>query len=635
MDTYPYRAVWCLLLFFVGPVGSLFANGPVVLLEDKTQEVNLARFAQTLAIDTQEAEQFMTILDRKETAFTPNPGDSFVVPYCADSLWIRFTVRTDSLSATGVTWWYVRAQGSPASFDVYFPHVDGSYRKTAASAPADIAVVRELERHRSLAIPVHPDVDRSVYYIHAVPGVSRSLSFTLESPQGFRLNTKLRSTVEGSLMGIAVFMIVYSLILYRYTRDSQRLWFSAVVACLLLTEISVAGVGVDVFGAGFSRLFVIPLSIVSVLFVFTRYFIAQDSSALSTEGARWWFVGAGLVGAGAIVLLLVAPIALSSAVVMALVLLVSVAIWAVALKRTFPGDPQSKFFLVSWTPALAVVSAVAVQSLGIAFPWYINTYTVFVAMTIGIVLTSMTTGYLYAITEAARNKAIQKQIALEQSNAKLQNFAASARAMAAENERDRIAREIHDTVGYALTTILAQIDAVSHIYGSRDDEISSRLKRIDRMIRISTREVRAAVHELREPSGDQDTVGRIRELCAAFTDSTGALAALTTDGTLDGLNNDVGNPLFHTVQEGLTNAWRHGNAQRIRIRLSAHKRAGRAVVAIRDFGGGAQEVSEGTGLAGIRERVEAVGGSLRRYAAPGRGFLLLASVPIHERNDHE
>ena len=617
----------CVFIVLLSASGYSVADTGGVTLDDSTNTVNLRGFADVF-VDHDEHEDFPSIVELPSSRFTANQRNSFVVPFSAESIWIRFALSTTALPATAVTWWNLRIRGSPASVEVFFPHVDGSYRTTSASATTGGFAHKNRPRRESPMIPVYPDRARSVYYIHVVPGLSRTISGTLESPRGFQANTTLRGTVGGALMGIALFMIVYSLILYRYTQDLQRLWFTAVVASLLFTELSMSSVWTDAFPTQFTPLLLIPLSIALSLFFFTRYAFQCLFPRAPARTSVGWFLALAVLPAAVITPLVLGYISSLSGILMAAALLVSAAILAVAVHRVFRRDSEGRLFLLAWSPALIVVSAVAVQSLGVTLPWYIDTRLLFVAMTIGIVLTSMNTGYLYVMTERARRRAIDDKVRLEQSNARLQTFAASARAMAAENERDRIAREVHDTVGYALTTIGAQVSAVSHIYGRHEDEVASRLQRIDTMMRVAMRDVRNAVHQLRDEAPLRDSAARIQELCAAFTHATGAQVDLSIAGDLEGLNGGNADALFHFIQEGLTNSWRHGDAGRIRIRVSCGGDNGNLVVALRDFGSGASHYEEGGGLRGIRERVEAVDGVFNRHASPGAGFLLWASFPV-------
>jgi len=617
----------CVFIVLLSASGYSVADTVGVTVDDSTNTVNLGGFAD-IFVDHDKPEDFPSMVELPSSRFTPNQRNTFVIPFSAKSIWIRFALSTTALPATAVTWWNLRIRGSPASVEVFFPHVDGSYRTTSASATTGGFAPKTRLRREPPMIPVYPDRARSVYYIHVVPGLSRTISGTLESPWGFQVNTTLRSTVGGALMGIALFMIVYSIILYRYTQDLQRLWFTAVVASLLFTELSMSSVWTDAFPTRFTPLLLIPLSTALSLFFFTRYGFQCLFRRAPARTSVEWFLALAVLLATVITHTVLGYISFAFGILMAAALVVSAAILAVAVHRVFRRDSEGRLFLLAWTPALIVASAVALQSLGVTLPWYIDTRLLFVAMTVGIVLTSMNTGYMYVMTERARERAIEDKVRLEQSNARLQTFAASARAMAAEDERDRIAREVHDTVGYALTTIGAQVSAVSHIYGRQEDEVASRLQRIDAMLRVAMRDVRSAVHQLREEAPLRDPAARIQELCAAVTHATGTQVDLSIAGDLERLNGDNADALFHFVQEGLTNSWRHGDAGRIRIRVRCGEGNGNLVVALRDFGSGAFHYKEGGGLTGIRERVEAVSGVFKRHASPGDGFLLWASFPM-------
>lgn len=199
----------------------------------------------------------------------------------------------------------------------------------------------------------------------------------------------------------------------------------------------------------------------------------------------------------------------------------------------------------------------------------------------------------------------------------IERLSVELETLAATRERNRIAREIHDSVGHYLTVANVQLEA------ARATE-TGRLERIERaqgLLRDGLVELRRSVSMLREtlPTA-QPFAQAIEELVA------GNSAELRITGTKRLLSGAVGFALYRAAQEGLTNAQRHAAAQRIAV----HVEYGDDVVRleVRDDGRGpSAESSGGTGLAGLRERVELLGGAVQHGAAPGGGFRLQVEVP--------
>jgi signal transduction histidine kinase len=196
-------------------------------------------------------------------------------------------------------------------------------------------------------------------------------------------------------------------------------------------------------------------------------------------------------------------------------------------------------------------------------------------------------------------------------------------------ERLRIARELHDTVSHALSTITVQAGAALHV--GDPDQVRAALTAIRSTGRDTLEELRATLGLLRG-SGES----------AAATDGAGLdrlgslVDAVRSAGVNVEVHNDAGEPLpsevdqaaYRIVQEALTNVLRHaGPEATARVRL--RRIAGELMIEVDDDGLGASAdlPAGGHGLAGMRERAAALGGSLR--AGPGdRGFTVRATLPI-------
>jgi signal transduction histidine kinase len=199
-------------------------------------------------------------------------------------------------------------------------------------------------------------------------------------------------------------------------------------------------------------------------------------------------------------------------------------------------------------------------------------------------------------------------------------------------ERLRIARELHDTVSHALSTIAVQAGAALQVADRRPDLVREALAAIRSTGRDTLEELRAALGLLRGAGDPVDGSAGLERL-ANLVDAVRA-AGLTVS-----VRNDAGAPLpsavdqaaYRIVQEALTNVLRHaGPAATAEVRLL--RKSGELMIEVDDdgVGMGADLPVGGHGLAGMRERVAALGGSLQAGPAD-RGFAVRARLPIGAR----
>lgn len=198
---------------------------------------------------------------------------------------------------------------------------------------------------------------------------------------------------------------------------------------------------------------------------------------------------------------------------------------------------------------------------------------------------------------------------LEAAQSKLRSTAEAA-------ERLRISRELHDLVGHQLTALALELEVAAH---RADSAAAPHVDRARRTAKELLSDVRRVVGGLRSEPGD---------LTAAFTAVTSIPkpeVQLDIDDDLEFADADLAHAVIRCVQEVVTNAVRHADADHLRITVTS---AGQdIVVTAHDDGRGADTVRPGHGLTGMRERITALGGTVEWETAPGQGFRLRATVP--------
>ena len=199
---------------------------------------------------------------------------------------------------------------------------------------------------------------------------------------------------------------------------------------------------------------------------------------------------------------------------------------------------------------------------------------------------------------------------------------------AQEVERRRLARELHDETGQALTTVLLGLKAVED--AGSEEALRSAAAELRELVVGTLQDVRRLAVELRPKALDDfGLVPALERLAQSFTEQTGIevdLEATLPDGRLPA---DAETALYRVVQESLTNVVKHAGARRISILVTA--RDGAVAAVIEDDGQGFDPGStreEGIGLVGMRERMTLLGGRLEIESRPGSGTTILAEVPF-------
>jgi signal transduction histidine kinase len=221
---------------------------------------------------------------------------------------------------------------------------------------------------------------------------------------------------------------------------------------------------------------------------------------------------------------------------------------------------------------------------------------------------------------------------LRESQAQLQQLAAFLQT-AREEERARIARELHDELGQALTVLridLTWLGGKCNRCGRLETEVSERLAAARALVDRTVDSLRRISADLRPPMlDDLGLAAAIEHHVAEFSRRTGIPCALSLNREEFEMEDEPATAIFRLVQESLTNAARHAEAKRLRVEVEESEDRVRLVVADDGRGFTAPGAGHHFGLLGMRERVKALGGWLEIDTAPGAGTRIDAWVPKH------
>lgn len=214
---------------------------------------------------------------------------------------------------------------------------------------------------------------------------------------------------------------------------------------------------------------------------------------------------------------------------------------------------------------------------------------------------------LSAITERHR---IEEELRMaSQANRELNSYLALSEKIAEDRERKRIAREIHDTLGHALTGISAGIDAVKVLVDIDTNRAKEQLNNVSVVVRDGIRDVRGSLNKMRPGALENNTLKEalikiIREY-EAISNLEIHLRYEWDNIDLDIAKEDI---VFRVIQESITNSVRHGHAKTIWIELLEEESY---VMTIQDDGIGFDGLHYGYGLKQMQERLMIIGGSVR------------------------
>jgi two-component system sensor histidine kinase UhpB len=195
---------------------------------------------------------------------------------------------------------------------------------------------------------------------------------------------------------------------------------------------------------------------------------------------------------------------------------------------------------------------------------------------------------------------------------------------AQEEERRRLARDLHDEVNQALTAILLRLEALGHSAPEAADE----LLELKKLVNQAMAELLHLARTLRPTAlDDHGLVPAIESQLRRFSAQTGVSAELHTEGNPDALDSDQEIVVYRVAQEALSNVAQHAAARRVELGLSADKEG--VELTIRDDGRGFDpgRPTDSLGLSGMSERARLLGGRLDVDSRPGGGTALTLQVP--------
>jgi two-component system sensor histidine kinase NreB len=214
-------------------------------------------------------------------------------------------------------------------------------------------------------------------------------------------------------------------------------------------------------------------------------------------------------------------------------------------------------------------------------------------------------------------------------------FSALRRLISAQDdERQRIARDLHDNFGQQVTALRLLLDSIASAVA--DAAVQHRVREAHLILARLDRQLDFLTAELRPVAFDLGAVSAIRQFVVEWSTTLGVAADFHSDGVDNlRLTSDVETHLYRVVQEALNNVSKHADARHVDVRLE--RRENLVVLTVTDDGCGfnvserARGVGHGLGLVGMRERAQIINGTIDLRSARGQGTIIVLQVPVAPR----
>lgn len=212
---------------------------------------------------------------------------------------------------------------------------------------------------------------------------------------------------------------------------------------------------------------------------------------------------------------------------------------------------------------------------------------------------------------------------LENTRNMLLDYSKRVQHVAQLEERDRISREIHDTIGHNLTGLYMQSELALKAMDNDRDEGREILKAVRDNLKESIEVMRSTVKKLK-PKNFSGRVSYIKDMVENFGKKTGVSIDYKTEGMPCEIRPDAAVVLYRNTQEAITNAVRHGRAKSIKVNMDFESNS--VMMTVRDNGTGCAVVTKGMGLSNMEERARLIGGEVHFFSS--EGFTVVTKLPL-------
>ncbi|WP_185806802.1 sensor histidine kinase [Bacillus salinus] len=227
--------------------------------------------------------------------------------------------------------------------------------------------------------------------------------------------------------------------------------------------------------------------------------------------------------------------------------------------------------------------------------------------------------------EIQYDKLSHSHTALQDVHGQLQDYAKQVEQLTMIRERNKIARDIHDTVGHKMTALLIQLRVAKETITRDMSKSQQTVQLCEELAEHALQEIRMSVRAIQDESEEYSSfIDTLRTLIFDFSQSTGMDISLSIEGDPVLVSTSWQPVLLRITQESLTNAKRHGSATECYIQLTCQ--TDEVMLSIRDNGKGNAAIEPGFGLRNMVERVTELGGTIKYKSEEDSGFTVKVTL---------
>lgn len=227
----------------------------------------------------------------------------------------------------------------------------------------------------------------------------------------------------------------------------------------------------------------------------------------------------------------------------------------------------------------------------------------------------------------------QKQyLLIQEQNRTLEQYAQKIENLTLLEERNRLAKELHDTMGHTFTSVIIGMDGVMANMARADYEKAiQKLSKLRKLTKSGLDEIRTNIHQIAPTEENARLSESLSLLASEFAQHTNTRVSFSANGLEYEVNQMIKWTFIRCLQEALTNAKRHGKAQSIEVAIEFQPES--LFLKIKDDGLGSDQLEFGFGLTGMRERLQNLQGELTVKSNIGAGTEMICSIPRGKKND--
>ncbi|MFD1735060.1 sensor histidine kinase [Bacillus salitolerans] len=215
---------------------------------------------------------------------------------------------------------------------------------------------------------------------------------------------------------------------------------------------------------------------------------------------------------------------------------------------------------------------------------------------------------------------------IQKQNEVLEQYSSQIEKLTLYEERNRLARDLHDTIGHHFTSVTVGLDAALMLIDTNPELAKKKVELLATVSRNGLDEIRKSIHQIAPPENPKSLTEQLKQIATSFETYTGTTVNFHIKGVEIDLPPNIKITMLRCLQESLTNGKRHGNATLFEITVTFTE--DQLIMNISNNGEKIEHVSMGFGLKSMRDRLEELQGNLAIINHAEQGVTLTCSIPV-------